>query len=135
MQRADRVTPRPPPKEQAKLERWSLVFFTRPGNTQILRPLADESALIAEAAAKDTEGKFNTGSTSAEWFARRIKNQRIKNRTVRVPSPAGSALAARSADEEHRGRRHGALVAELSIGPRPIKQKYHYVQTVMCKTT
>ena len=85
----------PPPKEQGKYERWSLVFFTRPGNTQILHPLVDESALIAEAAAKDTEGKLNTGATSAEWFARRIKNQRIKNRTVRVPSPVSFALAVR----------------------------------------
>ncbi|KAH9918577.1 Clavaminate synthase-like protein [Epithele typhae] len=71
----------PPPKEQGKLERWSLVFFTRPGNSQVLRPLSEDCTMIAEAAAKDTTGRLNTGSTSAEWFSRRIKNQRIKNRT------------------------------------------------------
>ena len=78
------ISRRPPPKEQGKHERWSLVFFTRPGNSQVLRSLADESTLIAEAAANDTTGRFNTDSTAAEWFARRIKNQRIKNRTVRA---------------------------------------------------
>ena len=48
----------------------------------ILRPLSDESSIIAEAIAKLPEDKYNTGSTSLDWFTRRIKNQRIKNRTV-----------------------------------------------------
>ena len=48
----------------------------------ILLPLSDESPIIAEAVAKLPEDKYNTGSTSLEWFTRRIKNQRIKNRTV-----------------------------------------------------
>ncbi|OCH93542.1 Clavaminate synthase-like protein [Obba rivulosa] len=69
----------PPPKDQGKYERWSLVFFTRPGNPVELRPLT-ESALIADAVAKAPEGKYQAGSTAAQWFARRIKNQRIKNR-------------------------------------------------------
>ncbi|KAG1763833.1 hypothetical protein EDD22DRAFT_885443 [Suillus occidentalis] len=51
-----------PPGVQAEHERWSLVFFTRPG----IRNHA-----IAEA----------TGSTAMDWFARRIKYQRINNRT------------------------------------------------------
>ncbi|OBZ65458.1 1-aminocyclopropane-1-carboxylate oxidase, partial [Grifola frondosa] len=71
----------PPPKEQGTYERWSLVFFTRPGNSVGLHPLVDESPLIAEAVAKAPERKFETGATAKEWFARRIKNQRIKNRT------------------------------------------------------
>ncbi|KAI1781594.1 Clavaminate synthase-like protein [Ganoderma leucocontextum] len=71
----------PPPKEQGKFERWSLVFFTRPGNSILLRALSDESPVIAEAVAKLPEDKYNTGSTSLDWFTRRIKNQRIKNRT------------------------------------------------------
>ncbi|KAL1938602.1 hypothetical protein VTO73DRAFT_11417 [Trametes versicolor] len=71
----------PPPKEQGYYERWSLVFFTRPGQSVILRPLSGESPIIAEAVAKLPSGKYDTGTTSKEWFARRIKNQRIKNRT------------------------------------------------------
>ncbi|KAA1474572.1 Clavaminate synthase-like protein [Dentipellis sp. KUC8613] len=70
----------PPPKAQGAFERWSLVYFTRPGEGQMLEPLSSESTLIAEAAAK-SDGKFNTGVTAGAWFARRIKNQRIKNRT------------------------------------------------------
>jgi hypothetical protein len=72
----------PPPGEQAKHERWSLVFFTRPGNSIALRALVDESPLIAEAVAMLPEQNFETNSTSYEWFTRRIKNQRINNRTV-----------------------------------------------------
>lgn len=69
---------RPPPKDQAAFERWSLVFFTRPGQGQLLTPLTSDSALITEAAKLKPE--LSTGSTAGEWFARRIKNQRIKNR-------------------------------------------------------
>ncbi|EMD41147.1 hypothetical protein CERSUDRAFT_80784 [Gelatoporia subvermispora B] len=72
----------PPPKEQGNYERWSLVFFTRPGNSIELRPLADESRLIAEAVEKlPSRDTLFTGATAKDWFARRIKNQRIKNRT------------------------------------------------------
>ncbi|KAI0315077.1 hypothetical protein OF83DRAFT_1174175 [Amylostereum chailletii] len=72
----------PPPNAQSAFERWSLVFFTRPNTAEILAPLAGESALIAEAVNGAPEGKFDTGGSSAgEWFARRIKNQRIANRT------------------------------------------------------
>ncbi|KAH9848648.1 Clavaminate synthase-like protein [Lenzites betulinus] len=71
----------PPPKEQGYYERWSLVFFTRPGHAAILRPLSGESPIIAEAVSKLPPGKYDTDATSKEWFARRIRNQRIKNRT------------------------------------------------------
>ena len=40
--------------------------------------------MIAEAVANEPKDKFNTGSTSLEWFSRRIKNQRIANRTVNI---------------------------------------------------
>jgi isopenicillin N synthase-like dioxygenase len=70
-----------PPGAQAHYERWSLVFFTRPGNSVLLQALAGQSPTIAAAVAKAPENKFNTGSTSLEWFSRRIKNQRIANRT------------------------------------------------------
>ncbi|KAK0460814.1 hypothetical protein IW261DRAFT_1532781 [Armillaria novae-zelandiae] len=69
----------PPPGPQAHLERWSLVYFTRPGNSVILRPLVDESPIIA--AAVENVDHINTPVTAKEWFTRRIKNQRMKNRT------------------------------------------------------
>ncbi|KAH6910991.1 hypothetical protein BKA70DRAFT_1370797 [Coprinopsis sp. MPI-PUGE-AT-0042] len=62
----------PPPGSQALLERWSVVYFTRPGSNILLRPLAEESELIADA--------ISAGQTAGEWFARRIKNQRMANR-------------------------------------------------------
>lgn len=76
----------PPPKYQSSYDRWSLVFFTRPGNSTFLSALKNESPMIKEAVeradARGERGKYETGVTSGEWFARRIKNQRIKNRTV-----------------------------------------------------
>lgn len=74
----------PPPGAQASLERWSQVYFTRPGNSAVLRALADESPLIAEAVKNEADKNFDTGVTAYEWFNRRIKNQRIKNRKVSV---------------------------------------------------
>lgn len=72
----------PPPGAQAPLERWSLVFFSRPSNDSELRALTDQSAIIADAvAASPDPAKFSTGQTARAWFIRRIKNQRIKNRT------------------------------------------------------
>ena len=71
-----------PPGNQAELERWSLVFFTRPGNSVPLRALVEDSPIIAEAVKNAPADKhFETGVTAYEWFVRRIKNQRIKNRT------------------------------------------------------
>ncbi|PPQ92475.1 hypothetical protein CVT25_010420 [Psilocybe cyanescens] len=70
----------PPPGLQAGLERWSLVFFTRPGNSSLLTALVQDSPMIAEAVRSSPPGKFETGSTALDWFSRRIKNQRIKNR-------------------------------------------------------
>ncbi|KAK0505609.1 hypothetical protein EDD18DRAFT_340388 [Armillaria luteobubalina] len=69
----------PPPGPQAHLERWSLVYFTRPGNSVVLRPLVDESPVIA--AAVENTDQLNTPVTAKEWFTRRIKNQRMNNRT------------------------------------------------------
>ncbi|KAJ6595200.1 hypothetical protein DFH09DRAFT_1305877 [Mycena vulgaris] len=70
-----------PPGAQGTLHRFSLVYFTRPGNSVVLRALTDKSSLIAEAVkgAPDPT-KFETGETSFDWFTRRIKNQRINNR-------------------------------------------------------
>jgi len=70
----------PPPGEQGKFERWSLVFFTRPGNSVLLRALVEDSPMIAESVARTPEKNFETGSTAFDWFSRRIRNQRMKNR-------------------------------------------------------
>jgi hypothetical protein len=50
-----------------------------------LRALEDESSVIAETVQKSEDPeKYRGAATSSEWFARRIKNQRLKNRTVGV---------------------------------------------------
>ncbi|KAJ7613200.1 hypothetical protein FB45DRAFT_939128 [Roridomyces roridus] len=72
-----------PPGAQGLLHRFSLVYFTRPGNSVVLRALRDESAVIAAAVAATPEAdreNYDTGATSLDWFTRRIKNQRIANR-------------------------------------------------------
>ncbi|KAI6038494.1 hypothetical protein EDC04DRAFT_2868313 [Pisolithus marmoratus] len=70
----------PPPGAQGEHERWSLVFFTRPNNTQVLRALVEDNPLIAESIKQYPQGKFETGFTAAEWYARRTKYQRLGNR-------------------------------------------------------
>ncbi|KAF9235059.1 hypothetical protein BU15DRAFT_78435 [Melanogaster broomeanus] len=70
----------PPPGIQGDHERWSLVFFTRPGNSKTLRALVEDSPFIAESVKDYLENHFETGSTAAAWFARRVKYQRINNR-------------------------------------------------------
>jgi hypothetical protein len=72
----------PPPGEQANYERWSLVFFTRPGDSVVLKALSEESDTIAQEVARTPDKMHDTGVTSKEWFTRRIKNQRLANRTV-----------------------------------------------------
>jgi hypothetical protein len=67
--------------------RWSLVFFTRPGKSVVLEPMAESSEMVAEAIRKPENAHFKTGGvTAGEWFARRIKNQRIKNRKASFES-------------------------------------------------
>ena len=71
-----------PPKDQAAFTRWSLVFFTRPSGDVALRALTDQSPIIAAAVADSSDpSRFETGQTAAEWFARRIRGQRVGNRT------------------------------------------------------
>lgn len=51
--------------------------------------------MIAHAVAKAPEGEFDTGTTSAEWVARRIRKLRLKNRQVGgCRDPAGLKTAA-----------------------------------------
>jgi len=71
----------PPPGAQSAYERWSLVFFTRPGDSKILRALVESSPTIADAVAANPGKNFETGTTANEWFVRRVKYQRIANRT------------------------------------------------------
>ena len=56
------------------MERWSLVFFTRPGNSIPLRALIEDSPLIAETVKNSPPGKFETGMTALEWFRGMVKN-------------------------------------------------------------
>ncbi|KIJ30337.1 hypothetical protein M422DRAFT_36625 [Sphaerobolus stellatus SS14] len=68
----------PPPGEQGKYERWSLVYFLRPAFESVMEPLV-QSPLVAEAVKKKPVDIGNV--TAGEWFSRRIKNQRVANRT------------------------------------------------------
>ncbi|KAF8839129.1 Clavaminate synthase-like protein [Paxillus ammoniavirescens] len=71
----------PPPGAQGDYECFSVVFFTRPGNSQVLRALVDHSPIITDAVKNQPEKNFETGSTAAQWLTRRVKYQRISNRT------------------------------------------------------
>lgn len=76
----------PPPGAQAAHTRWSVVFFSRPGSDVPLRALADESVIIRAAinAKPPSERvKYFPDATAGEWFARRVKYNRLNNRTVR----------------------------------------------------
>ena len=78
---------RPPPGEQAYFTRWSLVYFTRPGNSIQLRALTEQSPIVARAVANAPEhlrAIFESGQTSFEWFTRRVKNMRTNNQKVRI---------------------------------------------------
>jgi len=51
----------------------------------VLEPMANLSEMVAEAARKPENARLQTGGvTAGEWFARRIKNQRVKNRKVNI---------------------------------------------------
>jgi isopenicillin N synthase-like dioxygenase len=72
----------PPPGDQAKFTRWSLVFFLRPSFDEQLYPLNDQSeAIKAAAAVHPTISKIEPGQTNSQWFKRRIAGQRAANRT------------------------------------------------------
>ncbi|KAK0436288.1 hypothetical protein EV421DRAFT_1981386 [Armillaria borealis] len=70
----------PPSGPQAHLHRWSLVFFTRPGDFVILRASVENGPLIADAVRNTPEKIFEKGQTAKEWFSRRDKYQRVNNR-------------------------------------------------------
>ena len=70
---------RPPPGEQSKYERWSLVYFTRPGNSVLLKPLVEKSPIIAETVVKHPEKNINTGRMV--FKTRELKIGRYVNRS------------------------------------------------------
>lgn len=79
----------PPPGVQAAYDRWSLVFFTRPGNEVQLHALVDESALIKEVVetkSMEQRAKYFPNTTAGEWFQRRVKYTRLQNMTVCLPA-------------------------------------------------
>ncbi|THU94792.1 hypothetical protein K435DRAFT_798632 [Dendrothele bispora CBS 962.96] len=73
----------PPPGEQSKLNRCSLVYFTRPGNPIVLRALKDKSSLINKAVQSSNNTINDPEETTEQWFMCRIKNQRVKNITLK----------------------------------------------------
>ncbi|KAK6992924.1 Clavaminate synthase-like protein [Favolaschia claudopus] len=96
-----------PPGAQGSFDRYSLVYFTRPADTVILRALRDDSDLIAEAVAQSSESqKFDTGVTALEWLTRRVKNRRAANQKARViPTQKGEGEAwLKSGGTEHTTR-------------------------------
>ncbi|KAF8889038.1 hypothetical protein BD779DRAFT_1714754 [Infundibulicybe gibba] len=69
----------PPPGAQSHYERWSLVYFTRPGDSVYLRALVEDSPLIADAVKKDYDRDYDPGATAAQWFIRRQSKWRTDN--------------------------------------------------------
>ncbi|KAH8094719.1 Clavaminate synthase-like protein [Cristinia sonorae] len=70
----------PPPGDQARFARFSVAFFTRPGDHVPLRHLADKSRIIASSVARAPEGQYEPGTTASEWTSRRIRTLRLKSR-------------------------------------------------------
>jgi hypothetical protein len=60
----------PPLGAQCNQERRSLVFFTHPEYSVVLRALTEDSQMVVEAVKKSPEKNFETGSTSYEWFTK-----------------------------------------------------------------
>ncbi|KAH9910748.1 uncharacterized protein BXZ73DRAFT_57783 [Epithele typhae] len=63
-----------PPGEQARYERYSLVYFTRPGDSVRMAPLADQSAIIADAVARGAARHLRE-VVHAPW----VENMRVSN--------------------------------------------------------
>ncbi|GAA6037219.1 hypothetical protein JCM8097_008627 [Rhodosporidiobolus ruineniae] len=71
----------PPPAPQNEHPRWSLVYFSRPGFDNPLRPLSDKSELIKAHAENDAAMQaLPKDATAGQWYKRRIALQRVANR-------------------------------------------------------
>jgi isopenicillin N synthase-like dioxygenase len=62
-----------PPGEQGDVVRYSLVYFSRPEDAVLLRPLR-ESPLISERAGKESEDEV---ISSKDWILRRALGRRV----------------------------------------------------------
>ncbi|KAL0952402.1 hypothetical protein HGRIS_006678 [Hohenbuehelia grisea] len=69
----------PPPLAQSYYDRWSLVFFTRPGNSVHLKALVDQSETIAQAVKDAPDAMHDANATAFEWFQRRQAKWRASN--------------------------------------------------------
>lgn len=72
----------PPPGAQGAYTRWSCVLFSRPASNVLLRAL-EEGDAVKEALLRMTpeeRARYNPGVTQGEWYVRRVKNSRLKNR-------------------------------------------------------
>ncbi|THH10588.1 hypothetical protein EW145_g1230 [Phellinidium pouzarii] len=76
------LPPGSPTWQYATHVRWSTVYFTRPKSDAPLRALSDGTAIkeVVERISAEERKRFEPGVTASEWYARRIRNQRIKNR-------------------------------------------------------
>lgn len=103
------------------------MFFSRPQYDADLRALADESSIIADAVAQSPDpAKFSPGQTAGAWFKRRIKNQRIANRTVRH-TLAERCYIYPTIIILSRARRHGAQAGVLNT-PRHWLLKFLHIE-------
>ncbi|KAF9014303.1 hypothetical protein BDQ17DRAFT_1386729 [Cyathus striatus] len=70
----------PPPGFQSRHERWSLVYFSRPGNSTILNALENDSFTIAESVCRSEDPSiYRPGATAKDWFYRRHSKWRTDN--------------------------------------------------------
>ena len=72
-----------PPGPQVGIERYSLVYFTRPSNSVILSAFIGETPLISKAVSRDTENNHEIECTTIEWLSTRMKSRKIENMKVK----------------------------------------------------
>ena len=88
----------------------------------VLEPMVNLSEIVAEAARKPENARFQTGGvTAGEWFARRIKNQRVKNRKVNVDPPW--ACIGYSPRRKFRDLKHGRKAGERNTSCWPVERE------------
>lgn len=101
--------------------RYSVVFFTRPSDSVVLRALTKESSVIADAAARAPENLrklFAWGQTSQEWLFRRVRNMRTKNQKVSIRAKA-YCLSGTSGADFCWSQGHGRVARKSWDGAHP----------------
>ncbi|KLO05496.1 Clavaminate synthase-like protein [Schizopora paradoxa] len=84
-----------PPGEQAYHARWSLVFFTRPGNGVRLGAFSEKSDLIKAAMERmqpELKSVFESNVTAGEWVNKRNRLGRVNNRKGPETYRAGAGV-------------------------------------------